>query len=62
MNVSPQFVAGSMPLLLLVPVALYAAGQVAVAAVALANVLIVAVSLYLMFSPAEAESNGAATH
>jgi len=62
MNVRPQVVATLMPLLLLIPVALYAAGHVTIAAVALVNVLIVAASLYLMFSKAEGEQHGSTAH
>ncbi|AAG20329.1 MULTISPECIES: hypothetical protein [Halobacterium] len=58
MNVRPQVIATVMPLLSLVPVALYAAGQKAIAAVALGNVLIVAGCLYYMFSTAEADDAG----
>ena len=62
MNVRPQVVATVMPLLSLVPVALYAAGHVAIAAVALVNVVIVTGSLYLMFSRAEGEQHGSTAH
>ena len=60
MNVRPQVVATLMPLLALVPVALYAAGQETIAAIALGNVLIVAASLYYMFSAAEGDEHAAA--
>jgi hypothetical protein len=62
MNVRPQVVATVMPLLALVPVALYANGQETIAAVALGNVLIVAGSLYYMFSAAEGDGEHAVAH
>ncbi|MDH5018983.1 hypothetical protein [Halobacterium rubrum] len=60
MNVRPQVVATVMPLLALVPVALYAAGQETIAAIALGNVLIVAGCLYYMFSAAEGDDHAVA--
>jgi hypothetical protein len=62
MNVRPQVVATVMPLLALVPVALYANGQETIAAVALGNVLIVAGSLYYMFSAAEGDGEHTVAH
>ncbi|SEW19105.1 hypothetical protein [Halobacterium jilantaiense] len=60
MNVRPQVVATIMPLLALVPVALYANGQKAIAAIALGNVLIIAGCLYYMFSEAEGDEHAVA--
>jgi hypothetical protein len=61
MNVRPQLLAALTALLALIPVAFYANGQATIAAVALVNVLIVAGSLYYMFSPAEG-GDGASAH
>jgi len=60
MNVRPQVIATLMPLLSLVPVALYANGQKTIAVVALGNVLIVASCLYYMFSEAEGDEHAVA--
>ena len=62
MNVRPQVIATLTPLLSLVPVALYVTGHEIISAVALVNVLIIAGSLYLMFSASEDEQHGSAAH
>jgi FtsH-binding integral membrane protein len=62
MNVRPQVVATLMPLLSLVPVALYVTGHELISAVALVNVLIIAASLYVMFSASDGEQHGSAAH
>ncbi|MFB6072126.1 MAG: hypothetical protein ABEJ88_04070 [Halobacterium sp.] len=60
MNVRPQLVAGLVPLLALVPVALYAVGQSVLAVTALVNVVLVAGCLWYMFSPTDQPHHGVA--